>query len=130
MRAQSAKRLISPNKTNDGNAKATAEEKDWLPQNLIGNYAKETKQLDALLRYVCDDLEPEDHQEQVDTILDRMGEIGTLAAEEKSQSLNDVAAKIGIWRLLAPEDALNIDTATTDERLMISIVEEITKMLS
>ena len=57
--------------------------------------------------------------------LDKLVEISELLINRRAVTLDDVRGKIRIWRTLAPEDALCPESASVDERLMLSILEDI-----
>ncbi len=60
--------------------------------------------------------------------LGRLSALSDAIANHASDSVQEVALKVALYRAIAPEAALQQDLLTTDERLLCSIMSDIEKI--
>lgn len=65
-----------------------------------------------------------------DTAFERVCAIASEMAHYGAAEPADILSKIRLWRMLAVEDALNPETSAPDERLLLSIIEDIEDQLT
>lgn len=66
---------------------------------------------------------PEDESMSA-VLLDRLVAVSETMARHKAAGPADVLAKICVWRVVASEDARSYDTASPDEALALSIMDD------
>jgi hypothetical protein len=64
-------------------------------------------------------------EEQADSLWSNLGQIALMLAHRRSADFEDLRAKIGLWRRLAPESIFDEGEQTPDEALLCSIISDI-----
>jgi len=94
----------------------------------IAHFEREAQQLDALLQFAIQSPPNLEHESSTGDVIDRLNTIGQLISLERASSFTDIVAKIHIWRLIAPEDVFDDSHCTSDERLAVSIMEDLERL--
>jgi hypothetical protein len=64
------------------------------------------------------------NEEEASALLDGLAAMCGELARREAKSPADVLTKISVWRVMASEDARSYDTATPDEVLALSIMDD------
>ncbi len=67
---------------------------------------------------------PSDNEDEASALLDQLVLMSETLARRKAADPIDVLTKIYVWRVMAPEDARSYETATPDEALVLSIMDD------
>lgn len=67
---------------------------------------------------------PADDEAASSALLDQLVLMSAKLARQKAKHPSDVLTKINLWRVMASEDARSYETATPDEALALSIMDD------
>jgi hypothetical protein len=99
------------------------------PQTQIIAMCRQAESLAKLMAAGAGNDEPENTHIR-DTAFERVCAIASEMAHYDAAEPEDILGKIRLWRMLAVEDALNPETSAPDERLLLSIIEDIEGQLA
>ena len=94
------------------------------PQTQIIALCRQAESLAKLMAVGANNNEPENTHIR-DTAFERVCAIASEMADHDAAEPEDILGKIRLWRMLAVEDALDPETNAPDERLLLSIIEDI-----
>lgn len=94
------------------------------PQTQITAMCSQAESLVKLMGVGAGNNDPE-NADMRDTAFERVCAIAAEMAHHDAAAPEDILSKIRLWRMLAVEDALNPETSAPDEKLLLSIIEDI-----
>ena len=98
------------------------------PQTEITELCSQAESLVVLMEAGADNNDPKNINIR-DTTFERVCAIGDELAHYRSAAPADILGKIRLWRFLALEDALNPEKCSSDEQLLLSIIDDIEEHL-
>lgn len=99
---------------------------DGESSNVQGLFEEATPFIEQLT--IATEIETATDIEDSSVALERLSELSDAIAEHSSDSVQEVALKVALYRAIAPEAALKQELLTTDERLLGSIMSDIEKI--
>ncbi len=71
------------------------------------------------------DIDNDQLDEECGDVFDDLGYIANQLSGHTSNALGEIAAKVQVWKAIANEDIFLSEKASTDERLLLSIIRDI-----
>lgn len=104
--------------------KKAAADPQTEPETQIIAMCRQAESLAILMEVGASNDEPENTHIR-DTAFERVCAIASEMAQYDAAEPADILSKIRLWRMLAVEDALDPETSAPDEKLLLSIIEDI-----
>ncbi len=94
------------------------------PQTEIVAMCRQAESLAKLMEAGADNNDPENTNIR-DTAFERFCAIASEMVHYQASGPADILAKINLWRMFTVEDGLDPETAAPDEKLLISILDDV-----
>lgn len=94
------------------------------PQTEIVAMCRQAESLAKLMSAGADNNDPENTNIR-DTAFERFCAIASEMVHYRASGPADILAKINLWRMFTVEDGLDPETAAPDEKLLISILDDV-----
>ncbi len=98
------------------------------PQTGITAMCRQAESLTKLMEVGADSNDAENTQIR-DTAFERVCAIASEMVHYDATAPADILGKIRLWRILTTEDGLDLESGAPDERLLLSIIEDIERHL-